>query len=622
MPTAQSSSSSKNIDNTRSIKSMHKKSDCEQHESTPSSNTGTKTPPEHPEFIKQTLIIIEKKVRNLDKRRQKLEEYKESQRKGTVLNEDQLLAVSKYEEVLRTLELSRELEKSFIGLANDTMKQQKKQAKKEQIEREEQMKEKLKETHKYLSVLDKFADEVVRTDFLNESNGAIKLSQQELDLLDAFYKYMTPCTPGAKLELASTEFAEHLVALMDGKNKPITALAAFAPITYLEMKKLFEKILTAPYWTEEPKKEVVEETEEVAPQAEETTPEPTAEEKQASEEQQTLETSVEALQISKPQVEQFGAQGEQVAYHNQSNEDFVIVSQSECTESLCQSKSPSLQPQSQQEYQQAQSKTFFTTLNQQDQQPHRNINEFINSCENNDEGLNFFQDSELQSRQQHEQIQQNEMGFQAQQGQQQLNNFNSNHESNHSDIQKDNHYKRGGAHRDHNGGNRQYQQNNRRYQDDRRNGNNNMQQQRNNNGERMPPRNQGNSAPQYDNEGGNFRGPRQNNGGYRGGANPGANGNRGGYREGGYRNQNGAGSNAPRNNTPRGNNYQRANNNQEFQAHNNQHSQMAWEYPIIDRWTEQMKAHELLKYVYYFHYSSSYYYSYYYHNSSSYYWNI
>jgi len=50
---------------------------------------------------------------------QKLEEYKASERKGVVLNEDQLLAVSKYEEVLRTLELSRELEKQFVALAND-----------------------------------------------------------------------------------------------------------------------------------------------------------------------------------------------------------------------------------------------------------------------------------------------------------------------------------------------------------------------------------------------------------------------------------------------------------------------------------------------------------------------
>ena len=34
--------------------------------------TGNKTPQEQPEFIKQSLIIIEKKVRNLEKRRVKL----------------------------------------------------------------------------------------------------------------------------------------------------------------------------------------------------------------------------------------------------------------------------------------------------------------------------------------------------------------------------------------------------------------------------------------------------------------------------------------------------------------------------------------------------------------------
>ena len=48
-----------------------------------------------------------------------MEEYKENQKKGTTLNEDQLLAVSKYEEVVRSLELSKELEKQFIGLANE-----------------------------------------------------------------------------------------------------------------------------------------------------------------------------------------------------------------------------------------------------------------------------------------------------------------------------------------------------------------------------------------------------------------------------------------------------------------------------------------------------------------------
>lgn len=42
------------------------------------------------------------------------------------MNEDQLSAVSKYDEVIRTLELTKEMEKAFIGLANDVCDNNKK----------------------------------------------------------------------------------------------------------------------------------------------------------------------------------------------------------------------------------------------------------------------------------------------------------------------------------------------------------------------------------------------------------------------------------------------------------------------------------------------------------------
>ncbi len=51
--------------------------------------------------------------------KQKLEEYKDEQKKGQKLNEDQQSAVNKYDEVIRSLELARELEKQFVGLASD-----------------------------------------------------------------------------------------------------------------------------------------------------------------------------------------------------------------------------------------------------------------------------------------------------------------------------------------------------------------------------------------------------------------------------------------------------------------------------------------------------------------------
>ena len=50
---------------------------------------------------------------------QKLEEYRESESKGEKLNEDQQTAVNRYDEVIRSLELAKELEKQFVGLASD-----------------------------------------------------------------------------------------------------------------------------------------------------------------------------------------------------------------------------------------------------------------------------------------------------------------------------------------------------------------------------------------------------------------------------------------------------------------------------------------------------------------------
>jgi len=464
MPIAQSSSRNQ-TGSTKSSK-QHKTSMSESVEETRQqvieqpTNTGTKTPPEQPEFIKQTLIIIEKKVRNLDKRRIKLEEYKENARKGATLNEDQLSAVAKYDEVLRTLELTKEMEKSFIGLANDAMKQQKKQMKKEQMEREEQLKEKLKETHRYYSLLENFGDETIRSHFMTES----LLTEAELTFLDEFSKLVEPCTPGSRLESASAEFADHFTCVVEGKNKPVQGLSSH--ITYSELKKLFERLLAASYWTSEPKQVVAEP---VAEQVPETVDE------SANTTEQTLNQAVESLQLEQQQ-QQAVQQNEQGSYQNV--DDYVIVTQSECAESLCHSKSPSLQPgqqvTEQQMYDQMQSKTFFSTLNQPAEQ-RQNINEFISNCETNGT-VNFFQDSELSRQQQEQQQQQNEMNFQ-----QQNNQFNQQSDN------KDQGFRQRGGNQNNRGGPYKGPRNDRQ------------------NGERGP------QGP---------RGPRQNNG-YRGGANQG-----------------------------------------------------------------------------------------------------
>lgn len=437
-----------------------------------------------------------------------------------------------------------------------------------------------------MSVLDTFGDDVVRNDFLNESNGAFKLTQHEMNMLDDFNKLVKPAELGEKFELSATEIADHLTQLIDAKNKPIVTMN----VTYSELKKLFDRLISAPYWTREPEQPTAHLTN--LNEQEETVQLTTLNEQQQQQQQQNVnellqhDNQLKPVQLtdqvqqqqqhqvlSHEELPQTGHM-EQAIYHQQNTSDgYVLVTPNDINDNLAnnQSKSPN---------QQAQAKTFFTTLNPADLPAHRNINEFLNNCENSDDGINFLQDSEIQMRQQQQQQEHlNELNYQQQQ-QQGGNNFNYNQEQNLSDGQKDNQYKQRGGHN----GQRPYNSQRPRYTDDRRMGGGQGGMPRNNgNGQGqmpMPPRN--NPAINSSNLAAFNGGQRNPNSGYRGGSNSGTGNNnngggRGGYYRGGPPNNQGGGF-RNNNNGPR--NYQqqpgqRINNNHTDNVHDNQQPQMA-----------------------------------------------
>uniref|UniRef100_A0A2K5EK62 Caprin-1 dimerization domain-containing protein n=1 Tax=Aotus nancymaae TaxID=37293 RepID=A0A2K5EK62_AOTNA len=101
--------------------------------------------------------------------------------KGERLNQDQLDAISKYQEVTNNLEFAKELHRSFMALSQDIQKTIKKTARGEQLKREELQ-----------YVLDKLGDDEVRTDLKQGLNGVPILSKEELSLLDEFCKLEDP----------------------------------------------------------------------------------------------------------------------------------------------------------------------------------------------------------------------------------------------------------------------------------------------------------------------------------------------------------------------------------------------------------------------------------------------
>merc|ERR1711953_460519 len=81
------------------------------------------------------LQTLEKKVRNLEKRKGKLDGYREDDRKGKELNADQKAAIAKYDEVMQNLEFARELQQQFKTMIVDEERSSKKKLKKEAVER-------------------------------------------------------------------------------------------------------------------------------------------------------------------------------------------------------------------------------------------------------------------------------------------------------------------------------------------------------------------------------------------------------------------------------------------------------------------------------------------------------
>ena len=85
------------------------------------------------DHIKQVLVIVEMKLRNLEKRKIKLDGYRKKNAGVEELNADQKEAINRYDGVVQSLELARELQKQFAGITVESEKVVRKQMKREKV---------------------------------------------------------------------------------------------------------------------------------------------------------------------------------------------------------------------------------------------------------------------------------------------------------------------------------------------------------------------------------------------------------------------------------------------------------------------------------------------------------
>merc|ERR1712141_964451 len=113
--------------------------------------------------LKVVVLMMEKKIRNLEKRKTKLISYTED---GKVLVEkEQEDAVKKLELVEHNLELAREFHNIFKQMEQEHLKLQKKEQKRAKVD--------------------------VKEDFLNGKNGAVKLTDADFKKLDDIYQLIS-----------------------------------------------------------------------------------------------------------------------------------------------------------------------------------------------------------------------------------------------------------------------------------------------------------------------------------------------------------------------------------------------------------------------------------------------
>ncbi|XP_038857595.1 caprin-1b [Salvelinus namaycush] len=198
------------------------------------------------EAMKQVLGVIDKKVRNMEKKKGKLDDYQAKKNKGERLNQDQLDALTKYQEVTNNLEFARELQKSFLALGQDIQKAVKKAVRREQLQREEAEQKRLKTVLELQFLLDRLGEDSVRQELRQGTTGGgtpSLLTDSELTTLDELYKLVGPeRDQNTRLSDQYEEASQHLMDLLEGKDK------AVAGTTYKALKDSLDRVLLSGYF--------------------------------------------------------------------------------------------------------------------------------------------------------------------------------------------------------------------------------------------------------------------------------------------------------------------------------------------------------------------------------------
>jgi len=195
---------------------------------------------------KMALLLVEKKVRNLEKRKQKLDGYKKQMDEGQELNDDQKKAIANLTSVEMSLEMTKDLQKQFQQMFFEHQKQLKKQARREQVASQAAQHSadvvKVGQVLELQSLMDNLSEDV-RADFLNGTNGAVSVKEEEFAQIDDFYKLITPDSESdVEMPKQIKDSSEHIVNFLNGSSSEV------AGTTYKALLEVVDRIKKCGYF--------------------------------------------------------------------------------------------------------------------------------------------------------------------------------------------------------------------------------------------------------------------------------------------------------------------------------------------------------------------------------------
>ncbi|NP_001013291.1 caprin-2 [Danio rerio] len=213
-------------------------------------------------YIEDGLICLKHKIRNIEKKKLKLERYSDKLKKGEKLNEDQLEAVGKYDEVVHNLKFAKELQKTIGSLTQDLLKAQRKAVRQEKQMKTDEEKSRLSLMLQVQYVLHSLQREDVRKNFCNTRQYSCYMSTQDMEgLMDL--ASLVGCKRDYSISLEDQMRRAAIVywELLEGNEKPV------AGSTYKHMKEKLLRLVDSGFFDNIPlpKSDSQEKTETIKP---------------------------------------------------------------------------------------------------------------------------------------------------------------------------------------------------------------------------------------------------------------------------------------------------------------------------------------------------------------------